>query len=197
MSIPKGTAPLRCRLCICRVHEDIQVDDEWEPWEKLIYKGLRRKGIPARVSLTIFASAKHVIGQETESQATSEDTAMPSTRMAPVPELDEDPSLPESKRQRLQEPETSKDATETPMVDRTTIDLASLKHGPKFLALKPETQAWLIKVHRNLGHPGAQKLVEFCRQLGCPSEILNAIGDLKCSTCGTPSTQNHTTEFHP
>ena len=26
-------------------------------------------------------------------------------------------------------------------------------------------------------------MTEFCRQLGCPSEILQAIGDLKCSTC--------------
>eukprot|EP00435_Cladocopium_sp_Y103_P046084 s2441_g13.t1 len=43
-SMPPGTAPLRKRICIRRRHEDIVVDDEWEPWEKLTFKGLRRKG---------------------------------------------------------------------------------------------------------------------------------------------------------
>ena len=79
--------------------------------------------------------------------------------------------------QRVSEPE------KTESIDRHVIDLASQKHGPRFMMLKPETQAWLLKVHRNLGHPGAMKLTEFCRQLGCPSEILEAIGELKCSTC--------------
>ena len=62
-SLPPGTAPLRRRVCIRRRHEDIVVDDEWERWERLTFKGLRRKGTPARVSLTAFACAKTVIGQ--------------------------------------------------------------------------------------------------------------------------------------
>ena len=61
--MPPGTAPLRRRICIRRRHEDIHIDNEWESWEKFTYKGLRCKGEAARVSLTVFASAKHVIGQ--------------------------------------------------------------------------------------------------------------------------------------
>ena len=66
--MPKGVAPRRRRICIRRRHEDIDVDGEWEAWERLSYKGLRRKGVPARVSLTIFASAK-VPDQRTSSEA--------------------------------------------------------------------------------------------------------------------------------
>ena len=51
------------------------------------------------------------------------------------------------------------------------------------MRLGKETQAWLLKLHRNLGHPGAAKLGEFCKQLGCPIEIQKGIRDLKCSTC--------------
>ena len=34
-----------------------------------------------------------------------------------------------------------------------------------------------------MGHPGAQKLQRFCQQLGWPNRILQAIPDLRCSTC--------------
>ena len=41
------------------------------------------------------------------------------------------------------------------------IDLASQKHGPLFQELSAEEQNWLLKLHRNLGHPGSAKLVTF------------------------------------
>ena len=66
---------------------------------------------------------------------------------------------------------------------RQLIDLVSDKHGPKFLALKTEERSWLTKVHKNMGHPRAHKLKLFCQQVGCSPEILEAINDLKCSTC--------------
>ena len=56
--VHQGEAPLRLRTCIRRRFEDIQVDEEWEPWERLTYKGLRRKGTPARVSMSVFARSK-------------------------------------------------------------------------------------------------------------------------------------------
>ena len=63
------------------------------------------------------------------------------------------------------------------------IDLVSQKHGPRFQKLSSEDQSWLLKVHRNMGHPSAGKLQMFCKQLGCPDELLQAIPDLRCSTC--------------
>ena len=66
---------------------------------------------------------------------------------------------------------------------RQLIDLVSDKHGPRFLALKTEERSWLMNVHKNMGHPNAQKLRLFCPQLGCSPEILEAINDLECSTC--------------
>ena len=68
-------------------------------------------------------------------------------------------------------------------LDRQCIDLVAEKHGPLFLALPKEEQAWLLKVHSNMGHPGVQKLKTFCNQLGCPENVIKATDDLKCSTC--------------
>ena len=77
-----GSALLRERICIRRKHEDVVVDKEWEPWEKLTFKGLRRKGTPARVSLIVFACAKTMVGQAVEDQA---NVPMPSQPSADVP----------------------------------------------------------------------------------------------------------------
>ena len=56
-AIPPGFAPLRRQVCIKRRTEDLHVD-EWEAWENLSQRGLRKKGQPARVSMTVFAAVK-------------------------------------------------------------------------------------------------------------------------------------------
>ena len=171
--IDRGVAPVRRRICIRRRFEDIQVDENWEPWEKLSYNALRRKGVSARVSVTIFARPK-VVHEESPVQPSAD---------APIHER---PAAEESnpKRHRVEEtPAPVSDPTERPAKTREFVDWTSQKHGPKFLGLSKETQMWLTKIHRNLGHPGAAKLREFCKQVGCPPEVLEAIDHLKCSTC--------------
>ena len=80
-------------------------------------------------------------------------------------------------------PSTHETTPAASSVDRHAIDLVPHKHGPKFLKLKADEQSWLIRIHRNLGHPGTHKLVEFCWQLRCPESFLHAIPDMHCSTC--------------
>ena len=176
-TMPKGVAPLRKRACIRRRFEDIQVDDEWEPWERLTLKGLRRKGVAARVSLTVFASVKC---SQSGHNSTSADAAIPREAPQfdyPTPKRschrEEKPSVSQSPSEESSPAETSREA----------IDFESKQHGPLFLQLNKEERNWLLKIHRNLGHPGAAKLTEFCRQLGCPSHVLAGINHLKCSTC--------------
>ena len=197
-SLQPGVAPFRRRICIRRRMEDIVVDPEWEQWERLTFKGLRRKGVAARVSLTIFAKLK--VPDAASSPSMSEDASSSSAdaqrRSA------ENPILPEAKRLRrpavtFENSSNPDDNREPPRSEvgpecetshqdkpsREVIDLIAQKHGPKFLALPKEDQAWLLKLHRNLGHPSSAKLIETCRQLNCDSQILHAVPDLKCSTC--------------
>ena len=227
-----GDAPLRRMICIRRKVEGLYVDEEWEAWERLTYKGLRRKAVAARLSLTMFARPRVIPVPTAEPSA---DTAIPAARVHGL----ERPESPSSKRHRRQEPSShaetppvpfhhestphdmnsnlhynsqynpetvtpnplplepqdmtasgegesnheSSEKTETNGEARQAIDLASQRHGPKFLQLPSNEQSWLLKIHRNLGHPGSPKLVEFCRQLKCPERILQAIPDLQCSTC--------------
>lgn len=72
---------------------------------------------------------------------------------------------------------------------RQAIDLVADKHGPKTLDLKPEGRSWILKVHKNMGCPSPLKVKHFCQQLGCPQGILDAIPDLRCSTCAETKSQ--------
>ena len=57
-SIPKGSAPLRRFIGLQRKTNELYVDEEWESWEHLSYRGLRRKCVSSRVGLTVFANTK-------------------------------------------------------------------------------------------------------------------------------------------
>eukprot|EP00435_Cladocopium_sp_Y103_P044365 s2174_g12.t1 len=198
-----GEAPVRKMICIRRKHEDLHVEEEWEPWERLSSRALRRQCVPARVNATIFAQVRSKPTVDVPDAVIHE---------RPVAE-----NVPESKRARLvqpldqsqsNEPHTSSSLQpEMPTTDsnsnqilpsfnqpqrtseqqeepeRQIIDLVSQKHGPKFQKLSQEDQAWLLKLHRNMGHPGARKLQHFCQQLGCPDQFIQAIPEIRCSTC--------------
>ena len=175
-SMVPGEAPLRKRACIRRRFEDCQIDEEWEAWERLTLKGLRKKGTAARVSLTVFAAAKHrpAIPISASDRASAD---------APIHER---PELPDpSAKRHCPNPESSPGEPIIPKDgdSRHVIDLNSSKHGPLFQNLSREDQNWLLKLHRNLGHPGTAKLTQYCRQLGCPETIVSAIEHLRCSTC--------------
>lgn len=175
---PKGKAPLRRFICIRRRTEEIIVepDWDWEPWEHLSLAKLRRKCTPARIGLTIFAQARRL---ETEPRETPTDDQPPSAGVLIRNRTDNEDGIPDAKRHCAEQ-----NQGESEKIDyRQTIDLTSQKHGPLFLKLRSEEQSWLLKLHRNMGHPGAQKLVEFCRQLNCPKHILQAIPEIRCSTC--------------
>ena len=185
-NIPKGSAPLRRFLGLQRKTNELYVDEEWESWEHLSYRGLRRKCVSCRVGLTVFANTK--IPQRETPELPSADVPIQ------IRERPGDTEESKSKRARLENPdgplaespplgESSSTEGVSLSHPREIVDWTAQKHGPKFLQLSSEEQAWLIKIHRNLGHPGSQKLQNFCRQLNCPDNILQAIPEMKCSTC--------------
>ena len=223
MNLPHGIAPLRRQICIRRGFEDVHAD-EWESWENLSQRGLRRKGVPARLSMTIFASAQPLTqpAAAPTTGSTSADTINPLAQRRVLAETNQDdPQVPSAKRHCVV-PTEDEDRTRVPNTDNGSstsshaeqplqtsnipgdhqefhndpnkimddqtispqvIDLASQKHGPLFQQLSTEEQSWLLKLHRNLGHPGSIKLKEFCKQLNCPDRITKAVSDLRCSTC--------------
>lgn len=173
---PKGLAPLRRFVSLQRGTNELYVDEQWEPWERLSYRALRRACVASRVGMTIFATSRAV--SVPEDNRPSEPSAD-----IPIPERDSpDFEVPNAKKARFDVSDDHSDRIQA-QSSHQAVDLISQKHGPKMLELTGEEQAWIMKIHRNLGHPGVVKLQEFCRQLNCPDRILQAIPDLKCSVC--------------
>ena len=112
--------------------------------------------------------------------SSSADTAIP--REAPMREWPT-PKRSCHREEKPQESQSQPEEDSEQEKSREVVDFESKQHGPSFQALTKEEQNWLLKIHRNLGHPGAAKLTEYCRQLGCPSHILAGVGHLRCSTC--------------
>eukprot|EP00435_Cladocopium_sp_Y103_P013861 s2131_g3.t1 len=222
-SMLPGNAPYRRRACILRKSTEIHVDEDWEQWETLSHRKLRKAGKPARVSLTVFAARQSAqiptSSASREQSSASADAVNPNGRRPSDSLESEGVDVPTPKRARHDASEVSEpppvhsqngpielqstdngpisvnESLSTSSPSETTmshdqhnppqqvIELAGQKHGPLFLQLSQEEQAWLLKLHRNLGHPGTAKLTEFCRQLQCPEHFLRAIGDIRCSTC--------------
>lgn len=55
LRLAPGDAPLHKFVGIRRRFEDVVVEDQWEPWEKLTARQMRRPCSPSRCGLTIFA----------------------------------------------------------------------------------------------------------------------------------------------
>ena len=193
-----GEAPWRRMICIRRRFEDVVVEPEWENWERLSYRQLRRKSTAARCNITIFARPKYESWPEAsdvaKNDAQNEQSAVKGASHKRAGEgssvAEDENRLKRSRGNPLaseavlpisERLETGTDAGEK--LDRIVVDLTCQKHGPKFLELSPEEQQWLLKLHRNMGHPGHQKLTYMCKQLNCDERILKAVPDIKCSTC--------------
>ena len=73
--------------------------------------------------------------------------------------------------------------TEPMSRDPIEVDASHMKHGPRFLALSPTERSMLVKVHRNMGHPSPERLMHLLRQQGFRSECIDAVSDMRCSTC--------------
>lgn len=162
VALARGEAPFRKMVYIHKDTEVIHVTP-WEKWEDLAKRKLIRTGFPSKIAITIFAanpeSNDHTEAKEVLPTGTGE------SRM-----------LPESTSPQ------SEASTKSESVDQPVNE-----HGPAFRALSREDQSLLLKIHKNAGHPGPDKLAYLLRQQGYRSELIAAIPDLSRAACNMMS----------
>ena len=157
-SLARGEAPYRKMIYIHRKTEKVHMTS-WEAWEDLAKRRLVRTGFPSKVAITIFA-------------------ANPDENHQPEADRMEAPGSGQS--MELQEPIPPVSEVEKPVSE---VDEHNSNHGPAFLSLSKEDRAMLLKIHKNAGHPGPDKLAYLLRQQGYRPELIAAIPDLSCSAC--------------
>ena len=158
--LKSAEAPWRKTIFVHRTSGKILITKDWEEWGTLPKRQLIRTGCPSRLSITVFAhNPVEVPRSEIPSVGSREESPA-----GTVPENPENPDLPTGEQ-------------------RIVCDLESHQHGPKFLHLSSQEREVLLRCHRNLGHPSADRLKTLLKQQGFRPEAIDAIDDLQCSNC--------------
>ena len=156
--LAKGEAPFRKMIFVHRSTDKIHITP-WQEWENLAKRQLVRPGFPSKIAITIFAANPI---SRVEAEAKSEVST--------------------GSDQSLMLPESTLPTSEPPM-ESVDVDESSHSHGPAFQSLSREDQSLLLKIHKNAGHPGPDKMAYLLRQQGYRPELIAAIPDLSCSAC--------------
>ena len=155
-----GEAPWRRNFFLDRQTEEIMMDTEWEEWETLSKRQLVRPHHACRLLMTIFAR-------------NSVETTRPS----------ETPSV-EPQRQSTQDSIPTENSAGVPEITKSQqADLESVQQSEKFRLLPRDEQIAIIRAHKNLGHPNAERLSTLLRQQGFRAAVAQAALEFRCSTC--------------
>ena len=185
---------LRKTFSLSRSTGEIEQVGEVEEWKKLPQRQRIRKGIPSRLTLTLFGAREDMTRREVPEEKVIES------------EMDGD-----RKRKLLddQENETKRvkaDSSDMPMVlgdDQKGLDEPVVKppnvehdeeisgrppknlarHGPGFLNLDTDKQKWLKQIHHRLGHPDAETMVRYLRSTNAEQAVVEGARNFQCDAC--------------
>ena len=160
----RGEAPFRKMIFVHRQTNKIHDHHPWELWEDLPKRKLVRTGYPSKVAITIFA-------------------VNPSAERGPTATVDQ--SGESGTDQSIELPDAAPLSMASPKSHPTSEDQEVFQenHGPAVMKLSREDRALLVKIHKNAGHPGPDKLAYLLRQQGYRPELVAAVPDLACSAC--------------
>lgn len=143
-------------------------DAQWERWQGLSQRQVVRPGHPVRLGITVFA-------------CNSANSDQPSLRN---PERASSSPMDSMNRDGKAEQESPAQVDVVPPESELEqCDNQSHQHGPRFLQLSPEERNFVLKAHRNMGHPTPDRLSWLLKQQGFRPDVVQAPYDLRCSAC--------------
>ena len=135
--------------------EDLQCED----WSRLSRTQQHRKAVPSHIMICVF----------TEQDA------------VPCPEE----PVPDSQIEVSGKIAEERDVPSHPVhVDIPTwTPLSATVSGPKFQALSAEDKGRIMKLHKNLGHPTAEKLARHLSEMNARQELVSGAREYLCASC--------------
>lgn len=160
------TYPLRHALALSRFDKEKVYDLGQEEWMRLSQTQRRRRAIPSHIMICMFGDYPGT-GEDL-------DTSQP-------PRADKDGDNPKGDEGKKITTHTESSSMHVPIAGWTPAAVAN--HGPRFLSLTSEQKGVIGKLHKNLGHPTAEKLATHLAAMGVPSELVEGAKDYVCSSC--------------
>lgn len=167
--------PLRQMWVLHRTSGQVMPQGASELWQRLAKRQQLRKSDPARLSLTVFGQPPAVRDGGTASavpHALSDGT--PDVR--PLKRFRGD----HSESHSAPAAETA-DAGDPPVLGHPPRNVA--RHGPAYLGLGKDDQAWIRRVHHRMGHPDIDKMSRFLRHTHADPRIIAGARDYQCDAC--------------
>eukprot|EP00438_Fugacium_kawagutii_P005439 Skav226195 [mRNA] locus=scaffold2212:160140:165589:- [translate_table: standard] len=175
-------APHRRALMVLRNNGQVAVEKHWERWDQLSKRQLIRPGHACRLNITMFGSDHPDISHASSSSAPvpnrteSSAAAEPRIEASPVPDQSavRDHAVP----QGVSHPESPEETS----VERNP-EANHSQQGVYFKMLPRWEQQWLLRVHKNLGHPSNDRLTKALQMQGAHPGLVQAAQELACPIC--------------
>ena len=180
----KGEAPYRRCVFTERDSGKIKAEETWEAWEELSNRQLIRSSHPCRLNMTVFACNPEVPMAADASRIDA--TPQPPDNSQTSPPV-ETPNAEESKHSHAQDPTSSNPR----LTESQQADVESQNQSAHFKSITKDEQQALIRAHKNLGHPHAEKFSSIIRQQGFRPEVARAALEMKCSVCQAQKGPKH------
>lgn len=189
-NLTPGEAPYRKCVFIQRGTQRIFAEDQWEDWTTLSKRQLVRSSHARRLNITVFAanlreSEIPSSGASSPNQA-APGSAPPVEASRSIPNQDSADPNPATEPDDGAHDETTEEHSPIPesqerLTQSQQADLENPKQPQSFRQLPKHEQHLIIKMHKNLGHPGGERLGTILVQQGYRPEITRAAREYVCS----------------
>jgi hypothetical protein len=183
-TLMKGEAPYRRCVFTDRESGKIKAEEAWEAWEELSNRQLIRSSHPCRLNMTVFACNPEVPMAVETSRIDATTQPPDNSQTSPTVET---PKTEESKHSYAED-----QTSPNPMLTESQqADAESPTQSAHFRSITKDEQQALIRAHKNLGHPHAEKFSSIIRQQGFRPEVARAALEMKCSVCQAQKVPKH------
>ena len=180
----KEEAPYRRCVFTDRESGKIKAEETWEAGEELSNRQLIQSSHPCRLNMTVFACNPEVPMAADASRIDA--TSQPPENSQTSPPV-ETPNAEESKYFHAQDQTSSNPR----LTESQQADVESQTQSAHFRSITKDEQQALIRAHKNLGHPHAEKFSSIIRQQGFRPEVARAALEMKCSVCQAQKGPKH------
>ena len=172
-------APYRRSLMVIRSNGKVAVEKHWERWDQLSKRQLIRPAHACRLNITMFGSDHP---SSPDASSSSVETGVSPTPVEPMPE--NMPCAAEQIPPQSAVPDAMPGSPEDTVPKMSPIpEINRGQQGLRFKMLPKWEQQWLLRVHKNLGHPSNDRLVKALQMQGAHPGLIQAAQELACQIC--------------
>ena len=183
-SVNKREIPIRITVIKDRTTGKAEVLGPPEEWTHLPKSKQVRKGKPAKMSITIFG--EKVVSGVVPSKREEGSGEFGNEPSAGVPPFNSSQNLELELIPQEEHPEVGDgdgDGDVMKGISGCEVPSSIARHGPGFLQLTGEEKSQIRRLHHNLGHPTAERLVKFLKERHVEPRIVRGAWDYQCDSC--------------